>query len=478
MPDNGAHPPVMSPPAVTPPMGDRRPMYGPPGAQLGLDAPAPQMHYPQIPPPIQPSAPAPQYQQQPQQQQPSLYDEVFPQHQAMILDGLRQKATIQVIQQHFPFSANAIWKLAAQYQQPVWDGAQWLQPPAAAPAFPGAQQQLPPMPQQPPPVQSIAAKPAAPPTDKKTKRRLGKDDYAPIAKLRAAGKDSSTIAMELGMSPDAVMRAFKKLDAAAGDQAPAQQQIMNAPALQANASAAARALELQVGQIIPGVQSTPPLEREMIRARGLELRWIEAGKYTTGEDHPAGWQVVANAPGTTKTNTIFWCLGTAWGEYDTVVTPPTPEMLAAAEKHQCRWVQIGAENWRLERMVYAGPNDHLTPDRRHGLVPSSQAGNAHDGGYLPSGFTADEFAQRQAEAEHLRKIQNADAAIVRNAHDGLLVDVNAQGKVVPAEASLPTTPPPADYANQIGVWLNDALSRINEKLEKHGLRAELSIQIR
>lgn len=494
MSTNGSQPhapAAQPPPSLSPPMGERRPMYGPQGAPLGLDAPQPLVQYPSIPPPIQPSAPV---QVQPASQ-PQLLDEVPPVYQAMILEGLKQKATVAIIRANIPapISDRAVFNLAQQYGQSVWDGAQWLQPPPPAPSFmqqpqgmqaasPTQQMPLPQMPM------AVAAQPApaqAPSAPKASGRRLLKADYDPIRKLRAAGKDSSTIAMELGISPDSVMRALKKLDEAAGQKPAQQTQTLSAPALQANAAAAAHGLDLEVGQVLPGVSSNVPLEREILRARGLDLRWVEAGKFQSGREHGEGWLVIDARQ---SQGVDFWALGLGWREGNTSVVAPERELVEAAAKHGLCWVQIGESLWRVERRQVA---------------PSKERPKAADGGYLPPGFTVEEFAARQAEADHLRKCQIASQP---DPLSGVLVDVvpgpyqEGAPQIVPVvsddeageavrmaemgmaplrvSAATPTSPPPVDYANPIGSWLYDRLHQINEKLAKYELRAELIVHPR
>jgi len=272
------------PQSVPSPMGDRRPMLGEPGAPLSPTAAPPQAAYPNIPPPVQPTAPqvAPQ---PPQLPQPQVFDEVPVAYQAVVLDAVKQGVTIAVLQGHFPgLTENAIRKLAAQYSAQIWNGQAW-----EVPYIPAAPQSLQPgavmgglygtalQPQQPP-----APTPSAP-VAVTASDRIKKSHYEPIAKLRAQGVDTSTIAQTLGLSPDAVMRAIKKLEKDAATaakqpqlphtEAPSQPQPVD-PGAQAAQATAQHALSLKVGDFIQGRKDVRPLEEPVLNARGLAVDWL------------------------------------------------------------------------------------------------------------------------------------------------------------------------------------------------------------
>jgi hypothetical protein len=174
-------------------------------------------------------------------------------YQAVIVDGIRQQATIAFIQQNFPgLSETAIWNLARQYNLPIWNGTTWQAPPLVAPpalshgsqagglwgtAQVGGtagqvQQQAgawPPSSGAPGGAPAVAQPTAIPAVATTASDRLKKAHYPAVARLKAEGRDTSQIAQALNLSPDAVHRALKKIEKDAAAEAAKQQKQPELP---------------------------------------------------------------------------------------------------------------------------------------------------------------------------------------------------------------------------------------------------------
>jgi hypothetical protein len=200
-------------------------MYNEQGQPLSVAAPVPAVNYPNIPPPVQTSPASSPIQQMPVQLAPPALDEVPLQFHAMLLDGLRKGVTPAAAIAHllaqYTISVTelAVRKVASTYSAMVFNGATWETP---FPPLQGA------------PVTAVAADAAPPPSSSSAanvRTRLKEADRDKIKMLLDRGMDSSAIAQELGLAPDAVMRALKKLMKAAASPPP----LAGSPAPQASA---------------------------------------------------------------------------------------------------------------------------------------------------------------------------------------------------------------------------------------------------